>query len=67
MVLDRHVADARDSLELADRWLSCEAQLDLVVSQIAERVDAIHLDQPALADDRHAIATSLDLAEDVAG
>ncbi len=37
-----------------------------MVGQVAQRVDAIDLHQPTLADDRHAVAAALDLAEDVA-
>ena len=43
-----------------------EAQLDLVVGEVAQRLDPIDLDQPAVADDRDAVAGLLDLGQDVA-
>ncbi len=52
--------------ERRHRHLAGEAQLDLVVGEVAQRLDPVDLDQPALADDRDAVAGLLDLAEDVA-
>src|SRR6185503_3503104 len=52
--------------EGAQRDLAREAQLDLMVGEIAERLDPVDLDQDAVADDRDAVARLLDLAEDVA-
>ena len=66
MVLDLDVADARQPLELADRRIACEAQLDLVVGQVPQCVDAIDLNQPPFADDRHSITAPLHFAQDVA-
>ena len=43
-----------------------EAQLHLVVGEVAERVDGVGLDQPAVADDGHPVAGLLDLGQDVA-
>ena len=61
------VADAIESGERGHRHVAGEAQLDLMVGKVAKRLHSIDLDQPALADDRDAIAGLLDLAEDVAG
>ena len=55
------------SLELGRRDGSREPQLDLVVGQVAQPLHAVHLDQQALADDRHPVARALHLAQDVAG
>ena len=43
-----------------------EAQLHLVVGEVAQAFDAVHLDQPAVADDRDPIAGPLHLGQDVA-
>ena len=66
MVLGRDVADARQDLELGGRHRPGERELDLVVGEVAQRLDPVDLDQPAFADDRDAVAGSLDLAQDVA-
>ncbi len=66
MTLDRHVAHAGDLGEHAWCDRGRELQLDLVMGKVTERFDAIHLDDAAFPDDRHAIAGLLDLAEDVA-
>ena len=44
-----------------------EPQLHLVVGEVAQPLDAVELHDPALADDRDAVAGALDLAQDVAG
>ena len=46
--------------------LAREPQLDLVVGEIAQRLDPVDPDQPALADDRDPVAGLLDLGQDVA-
>ena len=40
------------------RHVAGETQLDLVVGEVAERLDSIDLDQSTLADDRDAISRS---------
>src|SRR5262249_2228242 len=52
--------------ERPDGHVTREAQLDLMVGHVAQRLDAIDPDQAAVADDRDAVARPLDLAEDVA-
>ncbi len=37
----------------------------MVEGQLADRLDAVDLDKPALADDRHAVAGAIDLIDDV--
>ena len=54
------------AVESAERQIAGEPQLDLVMGEIAEPLDAVDLDEQALADDRDAVAGLLDLAEDVA-
>ena len=49
-------------LEGRGRDRAGEAQLDLVVGEVAQGVDPVDLDQPAVADDRHPVAGLLDLA-----
>ena len=67
MVLDLDVADTVQLLELRHGRIAGETKLHLVVGEIPQRIDAVHAHQPAIADDRHAIATALDFAQDVAG
>src|SRR3970040_984089 len=67
VVVDSHVADAREGLEGGGRDGAGEAQLDLVVGEIPQGVDGADLHQPSLADDRDTVTGLLDLAEDVAG
>src|SRR5262245_30184354 len=59
------VADAGQRGKGADRDLAREAELDLVVGEVAQRLDTVDPDEPAVTDDRHAVAGLLDLAEDV--
>ncbi len=66
VVLGGDLADAGQRRERADRHVAGEPQLDLVVGEVAQRLDAVDLDEPAVADDRDAIAGLLDLAQDVA-
>src|SRR5436190_2374638 len=66
LALGRDVADAGDRREGSRRDLAREPQLDLVMSEIAQGLDPVHLGEPSVADDRDAIAGLLDLAEDVA-
>ncbi len=42
-----------------------EGQLDMVEGELADGLDAVHLDQPALADDRDPVAGPVDLVDDV--
>ena len=42
-----------------------EGQLDVVEGEVADGLDAVDLDQPALADDRDAVAGPVDLVDDV--
>ena len=60
------VAHAGQRRERGHRHLAGEAQLDLVVGEVAQRLDPVDLDEPAVADDRDPVAGLLDLAEDVA-
>ena len=48
-------------VELSPGHRSGEAQLDLVVGEVAQPFDAVHLDEAALADDRHPVAGAFDL------
>ena len=59
------VADAGDRLEDRGRDRRREGQLDVVEGQLADRLDAVDLDQAALADDRDAVAGPIDLVDDV--
>ncbi len=43
VVLDGHVGDARQALELGPRHGPGEAQLDLVVGEVAQGLDAVDL------------------------
>ena len=47
----------------ADR--RAEGQLDVVEGELADRLDAVDLDEPALADDRDPVAGAVDLVDDV--
>src|SRR3990170_2904828 len=67
VVVDSHVADAREGLERGGRDGAGEAQLDLVVGEIPQGIDRVDLHQPSLADDRDPVTGLLDLAQDVAG
>ncbi len=67
MVLDDHLADARQRREGGRRDLAREAQLDLVVGQVAQVLDGADLDQETLADDPHPVGGLLHLGEDVGG
>ena len=66
MVVRAHVAHARQRLELGRRDRAREPQLDLVVGEVAQGVDAVDLGEPAVADDRDPVAGPLDLGQDVA-
>ena len=67
VVVGRQVAHARRSrLKAAVGTSPTEAQLDLVVGEVTQRLDTIDHGQPTLADDGHPVAGLLDLAEDVA-
>ena len=66
MVGCRHLAHAGKLVEFVRRDLAGEAQLDLVMREVAQRFHAVHLDQPPLADDRDTITCAFDLAQDVA-
>ncbi len=67
MVVDDDVADTGEALELRQRHRAGEAELDLVVGEIAQGVDAVDLDDAALTDDGHPVAGLLHLGQDVAG
>ena len=63
--LGHGVADTRQTAEQLDRdWLG-EQQLDVVERELADRLDAIDLDEAALADDRDPVAGPVDLVDDV--
>ena len=64
--VDDDVADAVEARERLGRDRAGEAQLHLVVGEVAQALDAVHLDELAVADDRDAIAGPLDLGQDVA-
>ena len=67
VVLDDDVADTPGSpSNAAVGTRAGEAQLDLVVGEVAQVLDAVDLDQPAVADDRDPVAGPLDLGQDVA-
>ena len=61
-----HVGDAGEPCERVGRHVAGEAQLHLVVGEVAQRFGAVDLDEPAVADDRDAVAGPLDLGQDVA-
>src|SRR6266545_4437936 len=66
VILGRDVAHAGQRRERVDRHVAGEAQLDLVVGEIAQRFDPVDLDELALTDDRDPIAGLLHLGQDVA-
>src|SRR6478752_3305186 len=55
------VADARQALEDRRRDRRSEGQLDMMERKLPDRLDPIDLDEPALADDGHALAGPIDL------
>ena len=63
---DKQVADARQRLEGGGRNVAGEAQLDLVMGQVAQAFDRVELDDLAVADDRDPVAALFDLGQDVA-
>ena len=67
MVLDDDLGHAGQPLEGRDGDTVDEAQLDLVMREITQRLDPVDLHQTAVADDGHPVARPLDLGQDVAG
>ena len=67
VVLGDEVADALETGEDLERDGPGEPELDLVVRQVAQRVDRVDAGQPAVADDPDPVARPLDLVDDVAG
>src|SRR6478672_1998071 len=65
VALGGDLAHARQRCERGFGNLASETDLDLVMGEIAERLDAIDSGQATVADDRHAVTGPLDLAEDV--
>ena len=59
----RHAGERR---KLAHGTSPGEDEFDLVVGEVAQGLDPADPGQPAIADDRHAVARPLDLGEDVA-
>src|SRR5258706_7820535 len=59
------IADACHPLEFGGRHGLGEPQLDVVMGEIPEALDAPRLHDLAVANDRDAVAGALDLAEDV--
>src|SRR5260370_28555984 len=62
-----HAGYARDLLEPLDRGRASKGDLYIVLADLFKRRHVIDLDQPSLADDRHAVASMLDLGQDVRG
>src|SRR3954454_19060437 len=59
------VRHARDSGERVERDGPGEDERDVVVREVAKRLDAVDTDEAALADDRDAVGRPFDLADDV--
>ena len=59
------IAHARQLAEQRGRDRRAERQLHMVEGQPPDGLDAVHLDQPALTDDRHPIARPIHLVDDV--
>ena len=66
VVLDHDIGDTRQGFELGGRDTVREAELHLVMREIAQCLGAIDLDQAPVADDRDAVAGVFDLRQDVA-
>src|SRR5258706_2619244 len=62
-----HAGYARDLLEPRDLGRASKGDLYIVSVDLFQRRHMIDLDQPSLADDRHAVAGMLDLWQDVRG